>query len=54
LNNKWAKAHFREGEAYFHMNNYCEAAGSYWEAFKLEPNNLSFKSYFDKAVKLGK
>lgn len=39
----WSKSHFREAEAYLKMKNYCEAAGSFWEACKIEPENKTFK-----------
>jgi len=36
------------------MKNYCDAAGSFWEAIKIDPENKTYKQAFDLSVKLGK
>ena len=51
---KWAKAYFREGEAYLNLNEYGNAAASFWEGLNLEPTNNGFREAFNHAVKCGK
>ncbi len=50
----WPKTFFREGEAYFQLKEYPDAASSFWEALKLDPGNKAYKLGFDKSVKAGR
>lgn len=51
---EWIKTYFREGEAYNALEQYAEAAGSFWECLKREPNNKLFKDLFNIAMAKGK
>lgn len=39
----WPKTYFREGEAYYQLKNFPDAAASFWEALRLEPSNKAYK-----------
>ena len=36
------------------MEEYGDSAASFWEGYRMEPNNKAFYEGFQKAVKLGK
>lgn len=45
---------FREGQAYTDLEMYGDAAASYWEAMKIEPDSKLYKNLFDRSIALGK
>lgn len=49
-----AKSLYREAQAYVGLGNYVEAAVSYWEASKVEPNNQELLANFKKYAELAK
>jgi len=51
---KWVKSIYREGEAFFALENYPDAAASYWEAWHLEMSNLIFKNKFEESFRKAK
>lgn len=36
------------------LKDYGEAAASFWEGLRLDPNNETFKNKFQKCIKIGK
>eukprot|EP01017_Pseudomicrothorax_dubius_P038410 TRINITY_DN5752_c0_g1_i1.p1 TRINITY_DN5752_c0_g1~~TRINITY_DN5752_c0_g1_i1.p1 ORF type:complete len:274 (-),score=69.25 TRINITY_DN5752_c0_g1_i1:130-951(-) len=50
----WIKAYFREGEAYMQLEEYGEAAASFWEGLYKQPSNKELKESFEHAMKVGK
>ncbi len=48
------KGAFREAEAYKGMEEWAEAAASYWEALKVDPKNRYCKQMFDHCVATAK
>jgi len=51
---EWIKTYFREGEIYSGLEEYAEAAGSFWECLKREPNSKVFQDLFNIAIAKGK
>jgi ankyrin repeat protein len=51
---EWVKAFYREGEAFWGMENYGDAAASFWEGLQLEPSNKEMRRRFNEAVEIGK
>ncbi|KAL4466529.1 hypothetical protein ABPG72_000736 [Tetrahymena utriculariae] len=51
---EWIKTYFREGEIYNGIENYSEAAASFWECLKREPTNKLYKDLFNIAMTKGK
>ena len=51
---EWIKTYFREGEIYNGLEEYAEAAGSFWECLKREPNTKVYKDLFNIAIAKGK
>ena len=51
---EWVKAFYREGEAFWGMENYGDAAASFWEGLQMDPSNKEMRRRFNEAVELGK
>ena len=43
LDPSWIKTYFREGEAYYALEEYAEAATSFFEGYKLDTTNKVFE-----------
>lgn len=54
LDASWPKAHFRKATAYEALEEYEEAAGSYWDALRLDPKNAMLKAALKKCVDTGR
>lgn len=54
INPSHIKTIIREAQAYVGLENYLEAAVSFWEALKLEPNNHEIFAEFTKCSQLAK
>ncbi|EGR32010.1 hypothetical protein IMG5_098360 [Ichthyophthirius multifiliis] len=54
LDEKWVKSYFREAEIYTALNDFSEAAVSYWECLKREPDNILYKKLFEQLFQKAK
>lgn len=54
VNPEWTKGILREAQVYEAMEEYGEAAASYFEALKFDPTNDDVKHQFDRAMERGK
>jgi ankyrin repeat protein len=51
---EWVKGFYREGEAFWGMENYGDAAASFWEGLQMDPSNKEMRRRFNEAVEIGK
>lgn len=54
INPNHIKTVVREAQAYVGLNNYLEAAVSFWEALKIEPHNHEILAEFNKCSEIAK
>jgi len=46
IDEKWTKTYFREGEAFMQINEFADAAASFWEGYRIEPDNKALYEGF--------